>query len=212
MVKVRLIIFHLGISVFIIYYLFSCLFLFNSWLILLINIILNQLVVSTSVSLLSFLFFAFFYWPRKNYGINFCICELVLDLKAETKSRSMSPLTHEANFTTELFDDLLGDTETKTDSFGVDIFCRLHEPKEFEQLWLVFFFDTQAIVFYLHFEVWLIVFLVKRVKDVDRTALLRKFDCIRLQIDKALLQPSFVSLNHDWRHLLNWVQLNFEVA
>ena len=50
--------------------------------------------------------------------------------------------------------DLLGEIETKSYAFCIDVFRRLKESEQLEEFHLVLLFDSDACVLYLHFKMW----------------------------------------------------------
>jgi hypothetical protein len=78
---------------------------------------------------------------------------LVLKLHREDEGAAFSNLRLHGDVSSELVDDLLGDSETQADTLGVHCLGIIDKAEELEQLLLVSLTDSHAIVLALHLDV-----------------------------------------------------------
>ena len=107
------------------------------------------------------------------------------------KGRSFSPYRLYFDLTIKLFNNLLWNIQTQTDSVNIHLIWVINVSKQFEQFILIFNFNADSCICYWYFKVTIFILFCNFSFDCN-FPLICELDCIRLQIQKHLLNTWFI--------------------
>ena len=128
--------------------------------------------------------------------LHLIIDKIIVKFHPICKRGALLPLALEPDCTTKLLNDLLWNNESKANTTSVNFLGALNKSEKFEQLAFIFPLYTQTRVFYLDLYIWFAIQFVERIINRHGPIFLRKFKCIRLNIQEHLLETPPISFYH----------------